>query len=260
MAATFTLTRARRWALLLGVPIALAAIGDVALNFVALAARDSYRLTAISEPVGANAAVSIGNGDITLVSGAGRRARVSGVVHYSLTRPHLHWSTTANGTTLAMPGCFWVECDSATLTTTIPVGTGATASSGSGDVHARNLSGALTLSSGSGDLLLSHLSGALVLSDDSGDITGTFLADPRVRGSDDSGDVDLSFTRPPSSLSIAADSGDITVRLPPGFAHRVSANADSGSSDVAVPTNPSSRHVIDLNADSGNIRVLPAGR
>ncbi len=260
MPATFPLTRPRRWALGLGLPIVLIAIAYVALNFVALAARDSHRITAISEPVGANVTLSIGDGDITLAPGADRRARVSGVVHYSLARPHLHWSTTADGTTLAVPGCFWVDCDSATLTASIPAGRSATASSGSGDVHARDLSGALKLSTGSGDMLLSRLSGALVLSDDSGDITGTALAAARVHGNDDSGNVDLSFTRPPSQLSISGDSGDITVRLPPGFAYRVSAKANSGTTDVAVPTSPSSRYVIDLNTDSGNITVLTARR
>jgi hypothetical protein len=256
MPTAVTLTQPRRWTLALGVPVALAVIAYVALNYVALAGQDSFRLRPMFAPAAAQVTVRIGTGDVTLLPGSAQRAEVSGVVDYSLVRPTLRWQPTAGGPVLSMPDCYWADCDSPTLDVALPSGAAAIASSGSGDVTARNLNGPLTLSSASGDVTASRVSGELVLSDSSGDITVTQLASAQVRGSDASGDIDLSFSRPPSLVSISDASGDITVRLPPGVSYLVSANASSGSTEIAVPTNPSSRHIIDLNDSSGDITVV----
>jgi hypothetical protein len=255
-----TLTAPRAWTLALGVPVVLVVIAYCALNYVALVGRDSFRLRETSALVGSKINVSVGSGDITVAPSADRRAHVSGIVRYSLIRPSVTWTTTPDGTSLASHRCWWIDCDDATLTVSVPATESVTASTSSGDVHARDVHGALTLSAASGDLDLERVSGTLVLNDASGDINGTALAAANVSGGNASGDIDLSFTKPPSYVSISDVSGDITVAVPAGVAYRVTASTISGSTNIAVRTNPSARRVIDLNNVSGDITVVPTRR
>jgi len=253
------LSAGRRWALVLGLPFVLGAIGYGGLNFVALVGQDSYRLQPITAPISNKVSVGVGNGDITVVPSSGKRAVVSGVVHYSLFRPVVKWDHTATRTFLVGPNCFWAGSCGAELTLAVPARDAVRATSGSGNVSARGLTGALDLDDGSGDIQLDYVSGPLVLSDSSGDITGTYISATRVQANDSSGDVDLSFTRPPDDVDVSDASGDITVAVPAKVSYSVVANADSGSTDIRVPTNPLSHNVIHLSDDSGDISVVPSG-
>ena len=245
MAEPLALTTGRRWALLLGLPIVLATIADGGFQCVALVGQDTYRVAPITAPLGNKVSVGVGNGDITVVPGAGKRAVLTGVVNYSLFRPVVKWEHTATATFLDGPNCFWVEAVRAT--------------SGSGDVSASNLTGALNLNAGSGDITLDHLSGPLVLSAGSGDINGTSISATNVQANDSSGDVDLSFNRVPTDVDIGDGSGDITVAVPANVSYSVVAKASSGSTNIGVPTNPLSHNVIHLSAASGDISIVPSG-
>jgi hypothetical protein len=252
------LTTGRRWALVLGLPFVLGAIGYGGLSYVALVGQDSYRLQPIVAPIGDNVSVGVGNGDITVGPGTGKRAVISGRVNYSLVRPVVKWDHSATGTNLVGPNCFWVGDCAAELKLAVPDSEAVRATSGSGNVSASNLTGALNLNAGSGDLLLDHLSGSLVLSAGSGNITGANISATKVQANDSSGDVDLSFTRPPDDVDVSDGSGDITVAVPADVSYSVVANASSGSTDIRVPTNPASHNVIHLSADSGDISVVPS--
>jgi hypothetical protein len=165
----------------------------------------------------------------------------------------------AAGTFLVGPDCFWAGDCGAELTLAVPAGEAVRATSGSGDVSASNLTSALNLDAGSGDILLDHLSGPLVLSASSGDISGTYISATKVQAEDGSGDIDLSFTRPPDDVDLSDSSGDITVAVPANVSYSVVAKAPSGSTDIRVPTNPLSHNVIHLSAASGDISVVPSG-
>jgi hypothetical protein len=254
-----SLTTGRRWALVLGLPFVLAGIGYGGLDYVALVGQDSYRLAPITAPISDKVTVGIGNGDITVSPSAGTRAVISGRVNYSLFRPVVKWEHTATGAFLQGPNCFWAGECGAELTLAVPPGEAVRATSGSGDVRAGNLTGALNLDASSGDILLSRLSGALILTDGSGDISGSDVSAAKVQANDSSGDVDLSFDRAPHDVVISDGSGDITVAVPANTSYAVVANASSGSTNIAVPTNPASHNVIHLSAASGDINVVPAG-
>jgi hypothetical protein len=259
MAEPLALTTGRRWALLLGLPIVVATIADGGFQCVALVGQDTYRVAPITAPLGNKVSVGVGNGDITVVPGAGKRAVLTGVVNYSLFRPVVKWEHTATGTFLDGPNCFWVGNCGAQLTLEVPAGEAAHATSGSGDVSASNLTGALNLNAGSGDITLDHLSGPLVLSAGSGDINGTSISATNVQANDSSGDVDLSFNRVPTDVDIGDGSGDITVAVPANVSYSVVAKASSGSTNIGVPTNPLSHNVIHLSAASGDISIVPSG-
>jgi hypothetical protein len=253
------LTTGRRWALLLGLPFVLGAIGFGGLDYVALVGQDSYRIQPITAPVANKVTAGVSNGDITVVPGTGKRAVLSGRVNYSLVRPVVKWEHTAAGTFLVGPNCFWAGECGAELTLAVPADETVHATSGSGDVIASNLTGALNLNAGSGDIKLEHLSGPLVLNAGSGDINGTSISATKVQANDSSGDVDLSFNRAPTDVDISDGSGDITVAVPANVSYSVVAKASSGSTNIGVPTNPLSHDVIHLSAASGDISVVPSG-
>jgi hypothetical protein len=253
------LTSGRRWALVIGLPFVLTAVLDAGFQCVTLVGQDSYRIAAIMAPIANKVSVGVGNGDITVVPGTGKRAVLSGVVNYSLFRPVVKWEHTATGTFLVGPNCFWVGNCGADLTLATPVGEAVRATSGSGDVNARNLTGALDLDDASGDITLVYVSGPLLLSASSGDITGTDISATKVQADDSSGDVDLSFARAPGDVVVSDASGDITVSVPANVSYAVVAKAGSGSTNINVPTNPLSHNVIHLSDDSGDISVVPSG-
>jgi hypothetical protein len=259
LAQPLVLSPGRRLALVLGVPFVLAAIVDGGFQCVSLVGQDSYRIAAITAPIANKVSVGVGNGDITVVPGTGKRAVISGVVNYSLFRPVVKWDHTATGTFLVGPNCFWAGNCGAELTLSTPAGEAVRATSSSGNVNARNLTGALDLQDASGDIVLNYVSGPLVLSASSGDITGTDLSATKVQANDSSGDVDLSFDSAPHEVDVSDASGDITVAVPANVSYSVVAKAGSGSSNVNVPTNPLSHNVIHLNDDSGDINVVPSG-
>jgi hypothetical protein len=253
------LTTGRRWALVLGLPFVLGAIGFGGLDYVALVGQASYRIQLITAPIADKVTAGVSNGDITVLPGTGKRAVLSGRVNYSLVRPVVKWEHTAAGTFLVGPNCFWAGECGAELTLTVPAGEAVSASSGSGNVTASNLTGALDLGSGSGNVLLGHLSGPLVLNAGSGNISGTYISATKVQANDSSGNVDLSFNRAPKDVDIGDGSGDITVAVPANVSYSVVAKASSGSTNIGVPTNPLSHEVIHLSAASGDISVVPSG-
>jgi Toastrack DUF4097 len=256
---TLDLTRGRRWALALGLPFVLAAIGFGGLTYVAYAGQDSYRVPPTAAPAGATVAVSVGSGNINISPSPDPMAHLSGSVHYSLIRPSVTWTTTASGLHIKGPDCFWVGNCGATLTLTVPPSRQLQASSGSGNVTARDLDGAATLGAGSGDIRINGFGGAsLGLHAGSGNISGSGLASPQVEAHDGSGDVSLSFSQPPDQVTVRASSGNITVVVPAGTAYQINAHTGSGSTHVEVPTDPGSHHVLNLSDGSGNIRVVPA--
>ena len=251
-------TPARLLALAIGVPVVSAVIGYTSLSYVALAGQDSYRVQPGTAPPAAMFSAAIGSGDISIGPSPDRRTHLAGVVNYSLVRPSLSVTTTGAGVVLSGPNCFWVGNCGAEIILAVPSGEAVKASSGSGNVTVKGVGSALSLSVGSGNITAAHLSGALVLKDSSGDIAATALASARVRAYAGSGNVNLSFSRPPDELTISDSSGDITVTVPAGVAYDVTADASSGTDEVKVPTDPSSRRRLHLDAGSGNILVLAA--
>lgn len=249
----------RRWALAIGVPFALAAVAYGGFTYVALVGQDSYNVHAAVAPVDARVTVGIGCCNLTVVPSPDGRDHLSGVVSYSLVRPQVHWEDTATGSVLEGPNCRpMIGNCGATFTLAVPLGQATGASTGSGNVQASRLAGALTLKDGSGNIVMDHLSGPLVLSDSSGDITGTDLSAAKVQAHDGSGDVELSFDRAPDEVKVSDSSGDITVEVPTNARYYIEASTSSGSTNIAVASDRLSQRVIYLTDGSGDIQVVPA--
>jgi hypothetical protein len=97
MTAPMPMTRARRVALVLGVPAALAIIAAFAYNAVAQTDQVSYHVHLSVPAGGRRARISIDNADTTVRPGPGSRIVLAGTLRASLARPAFRWGLTPAG-------------------------------------------------------------------------------------------------------------------------------------------------------------------
>jgi len=269
------MTPARRAALAVGLPFALALIGWASFTAVALADQASYRVHVSVPATGGQTRVTIDNADATVSPGSGDQISLSGTLQGSLARPSFSWRSAASGLALRSQCWSWAGFCSLEYSITAPAGLPLTVSDGSGNLNvsgfggrvtladdsgnlgASGLAGTISLSGGSGNITASGLSGGRVrLSDGSGDIVVSGLAATDVVGNDGSGDLTLTFTKVPRQVNVTDGSGDITLVLPRGPAYyHVEANSESGSTNVSVNRRQSSPYVIIASNGSGNITI-----
>lgn len=275
MTGPLPMTAGRRVALAVGTPLALLAIGWVALTAVAWAGLGSSRVSLSVPTAGRIVAVSVDTGNLTVGPGPAGRLRLRGTLRYSLIRPHVSWQRSGSAIALhtrcrAPVGlCLFdfavtvppgsrpeVSDGSGNLTASRLAGT-FTLNDDSGNITASRISGAPTITAGSGDIVVTALSGTRArLVDDSGDISGRGVSSRDVTATDQSGDITVVFTEVPDRVRVSDAAGDITLVLPPGPArYRVSASSSSGSTSVNVPTSPTSPHLISVTDTSGDISI-----
>jgi Putative adhesin len=275
MTAPLPLTRGRRLALIVGVPLAFALIAVTGLNWVALAGQGSYPVRLAVPVRGGTVSLQASWADVYVTQAAGSRLRLTGTAHYSLIRSTVTWHTTKSGVTV-MPKChFVIGVCSFNFAAKLPEGKKAHLSDGSGDLTLAGLSGPVDAGSGSGNVRADLLTGTVSLQSGSGDVSGRVLSGPRVTlrdgsgdisisglvgarvtASDGSGDVSLTFSKVPSLVRVNDSSGNVTLVLPPGRTpYRVNASTGSGNRAVAVPTSSVSPHVIVVTDGSGDISI-----
>jgi Putative adhesin len=69
------------------------------------------------------------------------------------------------------------------------------------------------------------------------------------------GKVGLTFAKPPDSVRVKSDVGEVTLTVPGNTKYAVTADATVGSKDVPVDTDPSSQHRIDVSTSVGSITI-----
>lgn len=183
-----------------------------------------------------------GTGDVLLI-GAPAGSDVGIIEHITegLSAPHRHDVRGAGGALHLSSTCSTAFDNNCGVSYTIAVPPGVTvdASSGDGDVNARNLSvtGPLKLTSGNGDVsALSISAGNVTLKSGNGDVTAT-LVYPATRLEADSGNGDVNLTVPNTTYAVQASSGngtvsDQTLRIDPSAPRAIIAS--SGNGDVTV--------------------------
>lgn len=251
-------SRYRRLALAIGLPFVLLAIVWGALGVVSLVGRDSYQVSSTVIPASSRLTANVGSGNVTIAPSHDGQSRYRASVHYSLFRPNLHWRTSADRVVLSgQPLCLgWSACG-VNLHLTVPAHRPIDTGSASGDVRVKDLTGSVNVHAGSGDVLANRLSGPLQLVDSSGDITGTALTSPRVQAKGTSGNIRLSFARPPERVQLHDSSGDITLAVPGNVSYFIDAKTSSGTTNIRVPQNPNAHRKITVRDISGDITVVP---
>jgi hypothetical protein len=250
------MTPGRRVALAIGVPVALAIIGLVALNLVANVGQASLRVDRTVAAPDHQVRVTIDNPDVLLRSAAGTGAgiRVTGTLRGPFVPPAFRMLPTAGGVAIRSHCVMLVGSCSGALTLTAPAGLSVTVSESSGHLSARGIHGHITLSDGSGDLGATRLSGAISLADGSGNITASGLSGSHIRVNDSSGDISVSGVAG-DGLTLGDGSGEIVIT---GLAE-TDVSGRNGSGDVTLTFTKVPRRV-DITDGSGNITlVLPPG-
>ena len=270
------MTTARRVFLAAGTPVALLIIGWSALTAVAWAAQGSYRVNVGVATRGRPVSLTVDSGELSIRPGAPGRLRVTGTARYALARSVVKWHSGPAGVSVSSRCRQLTGPCSFAYAVAVPPGGTAAVEDSSGDMTARGLTGRLTLRAGSGNVRVSSLSGDVRITDGSGDVSGSSLAGPELTISDDSGNVTLTglaspdvtvasqsgdtvltFASVPARVQVSADSGNVTLVLPPGAAaYRVAARSSDGSTTVRVPTNLTSPHLITVTDQSGNITII----
>src|SRR4029077_2571368 len=255
MSTPLPMTKGRRLALLLGVPLALALIAWTGLTEVAYAGLGSYPVRLAVLVHGSTVSFSTSAADVQVTQAAGSTLRLTGKARYSLVRSTVTWRTTPSGV-IVSPRChFIVGACSFSFRAVLPAGKRAVLSDGSGNLTLRGLTGPVSVGAGSGDVQANLLSSTVSLQTGSGNITGSTLSGPKVRlkagsgniaiddlasldvaVSDGSGNITLTFTKVPSRVRVNDSSGNVSVVLPRGARYQVNATTDSGSRTVSVPT------------------------
>ena len=275
MSTPLPMTKGRRLALLLGVPIALALIAWTGLTEVAYAGLGSYPVRLVVPVHGSTVSLSTSAADVQVTQAARSTLGLTGKARYSLVRSTVTWHEIPSGV-IVSPRChFFVGDCSFSFHAVLPAGKRAVLSDGSGNLTLRGLIGPVTVGSGSGDVHANLLSGTVSLETGSGNITGSALSGPQVTlkagsgniafdslasldvvVSDGSGNITLTFSKVPTRVRVSDSSGNVSVVLPSGpTGYQVNATTNSGNRTVHVPLTTGSAHVITVTDGSGNVSV-----
>jgi Putative adhesin len=239
-ATALPLTRGRRVALAIGVPLCLALTANTGLSIVANVGRGTVPLSYRVPVTAGRVTVTASGGNVVLRQGSGRQASLVGTGSYSLVRPDVTERLAGGGAQFGY-SCPVPEgtCElNATLS--VPAGTAVSVSTGGGSVSASGVSGDLALSTGGGGIQATGVAAAQVTADTGG------------------GGISIVFTQVPRDVHVSTGGGDITIVVPPGNAqYNVHANTDGGNPSVSVPANSTSRNVITATTGGGGITIRP---
>jgi putative adhesin len=220
------LTPARRAALAIGVPLALAMIAWSGLDIVAGVGTGSYQ---IHYPVAVTAGTvnaHFGDANVTLRGGVGPAASLDGTVSYSLVRPKVTVIPATDGTSVGERCVIPAGQCGLDATLTVPRDTSVALSSGGGDLN----------------------------------VTDDGLAATRLKISSTAGDITVRLVSVPRDLEVSDRAGDITVVLPRNSArYRLDVHSAAGDvNDGGVPQSLSSANMITVTDGAGDITVSEA--
>jgi len=201
--------------------------------------------------------LDLDSGDIQLSPGSAGQVVVQRDLHWDSTRPTV--SEKWNGNTLQISSqCASSEHNCATnyqleLPQDVPV----VGKTRAGNITSRGIHGSQDLESDAGDLSVEETRAALTLRTNAGKVTGTGLGSTQVDAFSDAGNVSLTLTAVPDSVSAKSNAGDVEVLVPrAGSAgYSVQAGTDAGTKSVTVDVSAASPHKIVVNGTSGNVKV-----
>lgn len=255
-ATALPLTRGRRVALAIGVPLCLVLAANTGLDIVANVGRGTVPLSYRVPVTAGRVTVTASGGNVVLRQGSGRQASLVGTGSYSLVRPDVTERLAGGGAQFGY-SCPVPEgtCElNATLS--VPAGTAVSVSTGGGDVTADGTTGRVSLSTGGGSVSASGVSGDLALSTGGGGIQATGVAAAQVTADTGGGGISIVFTQVPRDVQVNTGGGDITIVVPPGStSYNVTARTGGGNPSISVPTDSASRNVITATTGGGDITI-----
>lgn len=240
--ARLPMTRGRRAALVIGVPVCLAFIANTGFNLVAPFAEGSYP---VSYPIPAGTtslAVATSGGQFSVKAAAAGQARLTGTARYTFIRSALTERTVGGGT----------DIDAAV-----------TVSTGGGSLSVDHVTGPLNLNANGGNIEAAAITvpasaafPAFAAATGGGTIRATGVSAPTVTISTGGGNVEIVFTSVPRDVRVDSSGGDITLVLPQKAAtYHVNAQGDGGTVSDSLPQNTSSPNQITVTSGGGDITL-----
>lgn len=201
------------------------------------------------------------DGDVQVQPGPDGQVTVTTHKVWSFQQPTVSETQSGNDITVSAscPGVQLGGMCSTSVRLTVPSATALDVASQDSNVSVSGVQGALDLHSGSGDVDVASASGPLHLSSNNGNVVGTGLTSSQAQASSDNGDVDLTFTGVPTTVTASSNNGNASVGLPTGStAYLVSASTDNGNRSVGVRTDSASgRHIV-VDSSNGDVSVFYA--
>jgi hypothetical protein len=255
-------TSGRVLAVVIGIPLALAAAGQGAFNLIGLYAHTSEH-HAVSFPLGSGAiSLTTGDGSVTVVVGQNDVVGVSYTEHYELKRPTVSSTTTGGGVQLVAkcPGGLLDNNCAVNYVLTVPASASMTLHTGDGTVHITGTTGVLAVDTGDGSVHLDGVSGAVTAKSGDGSIDASALRSTSVQATTGDGDVSLEWAVMPTQVDATSGDGGIHLQLPKGSGpYRVSSTTGDGSSHVTVPSDSTAKASIAAHTGDGSITIGYAG-
>jgi hypothetical protein len=300
MPARLSMTRGRRAALIVGVPVCVALIGGLGLNVVALLGEATYSVSEVVPVNSKSLNVGVAGGDLRINQTTAPQATLTGTARYSLVRSKVTEQSTSDGTTIAYHCSIPFGDCGLNATVNVPAALSVTANTGGGNTDITGATGQVNVSSGGGDITANHDSGPLTLhtsggnvraaaitsptvtvssgggdidadgltsingfsaSTSGGNIQATGVKSPVVTASTGGGDIEVVFATVPNNVNVNTSGGNITLVLPPGSEeYHVTAHTDGGQVNDALPKNDASKHTIVATSGGGNINIINGQR
>ncbi|BEP13732.1 hypothetical protein acdb102_20430 [Acidothermaceae bacterium B102] len=255
---TMALTPGRRTLLTLGTPFSLLFIGYGALAIVNAIGLTHYSQTWTEVPQAQTLTVKANVGSVHLEPSPDARVHVTVRGLYSLSKPRVAVSSSADGVTInGSCSTFAVIACTENIVVQVPATFAVTASSSGGDVRATGLTGALRLSSSAGDVHDDGATGSLTMTSTAGDVVGTDLGSASVIASSSAGDVSLRFVAAPTKVEAGSSAGDVTLRVP-DVSYAVTVGTSGGDQHVSIRTDPSAARTIDAHSSAGDVSISPS--
>jgi hypothetical protein len=169
------------------------------------------------------------------------------------------WADGGNVTVSNLAGHVQLDTGGGDLTGTALTGTLQVNTEG-GNVNASDWigTGTMRLDTGGGDLSVNGLNGNFQLATEGGNVDAGGVTAATSTTQSGGGDVTLTFTQVPKSLTITAEGGNVTVILPPGDTKYDISTPDTAGGNVTIPgslTAANSPHTVTIDSGGGDITV-----
>jgi hypothetical protein len=254
-APAFPMTRGRRAALAIGVPLCLLLVGYAGLDLVATFGQGRYPVS-YTVPASARAlTLNVAAGQVLIRQAASGPATIAGTARYSLIRSTVTERTVGGGTTVGYhcPILPAGDCE-LDASVTVPAGMPVSANTEGGNATVTGIAGQVTLSSGGGNIAADRTSGPLTLDTSGGNIKATDVTSPTLTATTGGGDIDAAGV---SSATISARTSGGNINATGVSSTTVTASSGGGNIEVVFTSVPRD---VQVNTSGGNITlVLPHG-
>jgi hypothetical protein len=254
------LTRGRRVALAIGVPLCAVLIGYIGLSILANIGTGSIPVS-YTVPAGARTlAVNVDGGDVTVRPATTGQGTVTGVVHYGLVRPRITESRSAAAAfAMHCANLAGVSNCGLNLTASVPGRMPVSVSTGGGNLTANGITGDVSLSTSGGDVTASGVAGPLTISSGGGNVQATDVTAAEVSARTSGGDVEIIFTAVPRNVHVDTGGGNITIVVPhTNTQYHVTATSGGGNVSYPILVDSSSPYVITASTSGGDISIQEA--